>query len=106
MEVTESFSVLDRLKLLELLPAQGDITTLRIVRTLREELSFSESEHAELEFKVDGQNIHWNPLKDKGKSFSVGAKARQVIQASLKRASEEEKLGLDMVPLYERFVEE
>lgn len=102
----ETFKVLERLKLLDLLPAQGDITTLRIVRTLREELSFSEAEHAELEFKVDGQQIHWNAEKDKGKSVDIGAKAREVIVSALKRASQEQRLALDTVPLYERFVEE
>ena len=39
--------VLERLKLLEILPAQGDISTIKIVRELRESLSFKEDEHVQ-----------------------------------------------------------
>lgn len=40
-------SVLERLKLLECLPREGDYTTIKIVRELREALSFKENEHIE-----------------------------------------------------------
>lgn len=40
MELT----ILERLKLLEALPPQGDLLTLKIIRKLRESLSFSEEE--------------------------------------------------------------
>jgi hypothetical protein len=40
MELT----ILERVKLLELLPPQGDLLTLKILRKLRESLSFSEAE--------------------------------------------------------------
>lgn len=102
----EKLSVLERLKLLDFLPVTGDITTLRIVRQLREDLSFSEEEHSELEFKTSGDTVHWNPLADQGKTISLGPKAREVIALALKRASEAQKLGLDCVTLYDRFVEE
>ncbi len=54
-----NLSVLDRLLLLGLLPAEGDITTLRIIRTLREELSFTEQEHADLHLKQDEGRVTW-----------------------------------------------
>jgi len=37
-------TILERIKLLEVLPPQGDLTTLKILRKLRESLSFSEEE--------------------------------------------------------------
>jgi len=38
-------SVLERLKLLEVLPREGNITTIKICRELREALTFKEDEH-------------------------------------------------------------
>lgn len=37
-------SIMERIKLLEVLPQQGDLLTLKILRKLRESLSFSEEE--------------------------------------------------------------
>ena len=45
-------AVLERLKLLEILPREGDITTIKICRDLREALSFKENEHAEFGIEV------------------------------------------------------
>lgn len=102
----ETFTVLERLKLLDILPVQGDITTIRIVRTLREELSFSEEEHKLLDFQTDGATVSWNPEVKAEKQVEVGDKARQIITESLKKASSEQRLSLDMIELYERFVKE
>ncbi len=41
-------SVGERLQLLALLPSEGEITSLKILRKLRESLSFSEEEHRSL----------------------------------------------------------
>ena len=44
-----ALSVKDRLMLLGILPAESNLTTIRIVRELREGLSFSEGEHKDLQ---------------------------------------------------------
>ncbi len=49
MELT----IIERMKLVELLPPQGDILTLKIVRKLRETLSFSEEELKLMEVKYE-----------------------------------------------------
>ena len=64
MELT----IIERMKLLEILPAQESILTLKIVRKLRETLSFSENELKELDTRyefvcpfhgeVDGKPTH------------------------------------------------
>lgn len=41
----------ERLVLVTILPAEGDYTTLKLVRKLRESLSFSEEEHKQLNFR-------------------------------------------------------
>ena len=47
-------SVLERLKLLEVLPQAGDISTIKIVREVREALTFTEGEHTE--FGIETQD--------------------------------------------------
>jgi hypothetical protein len=45
-------NVIERLALLEVLPREGDFVTLKLVRKLRESLSFSEAEVKEINFNM------------------------------------------------------
>lgn len=46
--------------LLQLLPVSGNLTTIRIVRELRESLSFNEDEHEVLRFQtLPGDRVKW-----------------------------------------------
>jgi len=53
-------NVLDRLLLLNMLPAEGSYTNLKLVREVREGLSFTEEEHGHLNFKTENEQIKWN----------------------------------------------
>lgn len=102
---TEAMSVQDRLALLSVLPDKGNITTLRIVRVLRESLSFSEAEHATLELEMLPDTVRWNPEKENAaKEIELGDKARDVIVASLKQADGRKDLAELHLPLWDRFV--
>lgn len=96
----------ERLILLNILPKEGDITTLRIVRKLRDDLSFSEEEHAALQFRNEPEGrILWLEEKDVPKEVAIGEKAHDIIAATLKKLNEQKKLQDAHIPLYERFVE-
>jgi hypothetical protein len=99
-----TLTVLDRLLLLNLLPAEGDLTTLRIVRTLRESLSFTEDEHAAFHFKQDGAQVTWDAATETEKDIEIKPKALALIVSELQRLSAEKKLTAQTLPLYERFV--
>ncbi|MHC4067261.1 MAG: hypothetical protein ACYSUI_22540 [Planctomycetota bacterium] len=103
---TEKLSVQDRLALLSVLPDKGDITCLRIVRVLREELSFSEDEHASLQLEIKPDAVKWNQAHDVlDKEIELGDKARAVLVDSL-RAMDKRKILTELhIPLWERFVE-
>lgn len=100
------FHVAERIHLLNLLPAEGDITTLRIVRQLREALSFSEAEHTDFAMQVEGGRVTWDAAKAGAKDVEVGEKARSIIGAALQRASEAGKLSSDLVAVYDACVDE
>jgi len=80
-------TVLERLLVLRLLPRQGNLTTLRIVRELERELSFSEEEHAALQF-VNHENgaVTWKALGDKEKDVELGEVAHRLVLEGLAAA--------------------
>ena len=50
----------ERLILLNTLPSEGSIVTLRLLREFREDLSLSETEIKDLEFKQEGSSYVWD----------------------------------------------
>lgn len=99
-------SVPDRMGLLTILPAQGDITTLRIVRELREALSFSEAEHKELGLVVEGDSVRWDGLNHIDKDIEIGPKATAIITEALVARNAAKALADSHLPLWDMFVGE
>ena len=97
-------SVLDRLVLLNVLPKEGEITTLKVIRKLKDDLSFSEEEHKVLKFRQEGENLAWDELPDR--EIEIGEKATDVIVNAFKNLSKQGKLHVDYVEMYDRFVKE
>ena len=104
MEV--QFNVLERLVLSNVLPKEGNFTTLRLVRQLREALSFDELEHKKLGFIQDGEQVRWNENAKLVKGFKIGEKMMDLISDTLKKLDKDEKLRDEHFSLYEKFVEE
>lgn len=106
----EEFSVLERFQLLNgVLPAQGDITSIRLLRKFREALSFSEEEHQSLGFEQVPDRPGLTQWKDPGgimKNIEVGPKMRELIVQGLKAVSEAGKLSDHHLCLVDRFMPE
>lgn len=102
-------SVYERLALLTVLPEKGSYTTLKLMRTLREELSFSEEEHQTLDLQQvpDGKGgaiTQWHPDRLADKEIEIGPVMHQAIVDSLKRMDRQQTLTTEHMPLYERFM--
>ncbi len=98
--------VFDRLILLNILPKEGDFTTLKIVRKMREDLSFTEEEHKALDFKQENEGrIQWIQEADKPKEISIGERATDIIVEVLKKLNDDKKLQDQHYSLYEKFIE-
>ena len=118
-------NVAERLALLDILPREGDLTTIKLVRQLRENLSFTEREHAVLQFRAQDKHVQWlqnygegvpvpegmtreeamdalAELAD-GVSFDIGIKAVQVARETLEKLNEEGKLTEQHLGLCEKF---
>ena len=100
-------TVLERLVLLNVMPKEGNFTTLKLVRKFREELSFDEAENKALGFKQEGDQVKWNEAANIVKKFEIGddSKVRELIRDALKKLSDEKKLRDEHFTLYEKFVD-
>lgn len=98
-------SILDRLALLNALPKEGDITVLKVVRKLQDDLSFSEEEHKKLNFRQEDERLLWDDEGDMDREIEIGEKATDVIVRALRSLNEHGKLHIDAINVYERFVE-
>jgi hypothetical protein len=105
--VKMELSVKDRLLLNIILPNEGNITNLKIIRVLREELSFSEDENKALLFKTTEAGMAWNIAGEKTvgkKEVSIGEVATGLIKKALEKLNAEEKLTSEHIDLYDRFI--
>ena len=97
-------SVLERLLLLNLLPAEGSFTNLKLTRVTREDLSFTEEENKVLNFQQEGETLKWKDGAVGDKKIVIGEIVTQTIVKALKKLNDEEKLRDEHMSLYERFV--
>lgn len=111
-EKTYKLSLKDRGNLLDLLPREGNIVTLRIIRELQDKLGFSEAEIADYqitlaELGTSGKfRTTWNENGAKAiKCVKIGPQAEKIIVERLESLSEKRMLPIQWLDLYERFVE-
>jgi hypothetical protein len=102
MELT----VMDRLLLLNILPTEGDITTIRIVTQLRGDLSFSEQEHEDFKILNEEGQIKWDKTTELPKEVEIGTKANKIIVKALKKINDDGKLTAQFIALYDKFIPE
>jgi len=96
-------SVHERLLLLNMLPKEGDLTTIRLVRELRETLSFNEEEHAQLNFQQSGGQIRWQDGVVKAKDIDIGPKASDVVRDALAQMDKAGQLREEHLSLVDTF---
>ena len=127
-------SVLERLALLEVIPKEGDFVTLKLVRKLRESLSFSEAEVKEIDFNQNWKcpkcqkevsspdvpkcecgsymtatgSMTWDTQKGEKvlKEIHMGEKMMSMCITALKKLDNEKKLTESFFSLYEKFIKE
>jgi hypothetical protein len=98
-------STFDRITLLNVLADfHGDFLTLKIVRELKESLSFDEEEHRALGLKIEDGQAFWLSEADKPKDVPIGEKAAEIIRTLLLELDQKKMLTEDHYSLYERFI--
>lgn len=102
-----NLGVLDRLLLLNILPKEGNLVTLRVTRDLSRDLGFTEEELKDLNFVTNPNGgISW----DTGaaakivKEIEIGDTMLSIVVKELKKLDKEEKLSMEILDLYEKFI--
>lgn len=100
-------NVIERLLLNGLLPAQGTMLNLKMIRELKEDLSFSDEENKMLEFKEEEGKLHWNPEHvNYTKEIEIKDTMRDLIVKALKAKDEKEELLAEHESLWDKFIGE
>lgn len=98
-------TLLERLNLLNIMPEEGDLRTMRTIHRLRMDLAPTEQDVKAWEIVSEGNQIHWNAKKDTTAEIQVGELGREIILERFKELDSQKKITLQMIPLYERFLE-
>jgi hypothetical protein len=101
-------SLADRLKLIQILPEQGNAATLRVVLDFQTALAPSDQELTEWEIRneklPDGRDVTaWNNEKAKAKEIEITPARLNLIKDGLKKLDDSKSMALSMLPLYEKF---
>jgi len=96
-------SVLERLVAQSLIPKEADFTNLKLIRVAREKLSFDDAEQKTLNFRQESGQMVWNNgVPDQ--EIDLGETVTSMIVKELKRLDESNKLTMDHLGLYEKFI--
>jgi len=98
------FNVLERIMLASILPATFKFADYRILNELKTACAFSEKEQEDLGMTQEGDQINWKVTNSKDKEIMVGKRATEIVVTALKQLDKEEKLSVQLVSLYEKFV--
>ena len=98
-----------RFSLLELLPAKGGITTIRIVHELRQRLGIDAKEALDINLREEALGkamvIKWDNAT-KTRSFSFGGFEVKLIIEHLQKLQKDEVLEEKHLPLWDMFIPE
>jgi hypothetical protein len=94
---------IERLTILNVLPQETNYATLQIISNLNNLLSFSEEEFKEYNIKLEGNKINWDAEKEKENDILIGEKAFDLIQSSLKKLNDQNKLTQSHLSLCDKF---
>lgn len=97
------FTVSERIALLGILPKEGNFRTLKVVRQLREALSFDDEENKLLNFRQEGQMVRWEKEAVGVKEVEIGERMEDLITDTLNKLNKTEKLRDEHFTLCEKF---
>ena len=97
-------NVLERIKLMDILPKEGNLIYWKILKGLKEKISFTEEGITNYSIKVTDGKIFWNPQQDSGKDFELSDAEKGIIIDAFKKLNEQNKITEDILSLAEKFL--
>ena len=99
----------DRFVLLNILPQEGDITTIKIVHRLRMDLAPTEKEHKDYKIVEKQGQVMWDDVVEKKRGpqeKKIGPKAFVLIEEAFEKLNKEKKLTEGHLDTYMKFCDE
>lgn len=97
--------ILERIISMGLLPAEGDILTLRIRAKMIEKIGLSAEELKEYEVVQENGSVRWRNDLPQEKEIDLDPAEISLIKDALKKKNDEKKLTPEQMSLYEKIVE-
>ena len=102
MELT----VLERLVALGLLPPEGNVATLRLIRNLVEKVGLTAEEYEFYKVEEKDGNLLWDlQAEPQSNEFELKLVELNILREALEKLNSEEKLTSNHLSLYEKIVE-
>ena len=101
-------TVKQRIDLQSILPQQGDFLTVKMIRVLRESLSFSQSEHKLLKFvHHPNGSIEWDAKSAEKcvKEFEIPETIVNIIKEALEKLNASKQITEAHLDFYELFID-
>lgn len=102
-------TVYDRARIMQLLPKEGRMTTLKVADALRQLCELTDAEIDEWDNMALSERarsqVSRQPMADTAREFALTERMEALIHDELDRKEKESTLGLAFVDLYERFYE-
>lgn len=109
-------NVPERVALLQILPAEGDFTILKVLRDLQSDVGFKDEEHKTFKIRrlndkgeedPTGAQIQWDATEGlKEVEIKLGEKGKEIVKDALLGLDKTKKLRQAHYSLYEKFVQE
>lgn len=97
-------TVMDRLVVLNVLPQEGDIITVRTLHELHQKLGFSQEEQEACGLKDNGGSVTFDDTAVEEKEIEIGSKELVLIVEALQSLDAQKKLTASHLATWDKFV--
>ena len=95
--VQKALTIKDRFALIGILPKQGDIITMMMIRDLELKVTMNQAEREKHNFrKRPGGGWEWD-MADKRKKFTFSIAEMEMIRTEISDLDKQKKIGLDLL---------
>lgn len=96
-------SILERIILLNLLPKEGNIATIKTIKALSEVIALTEEEQKQCNFSSDDKGLKWDRTKEPTLDHEFSGPQTKLVVEQLEKLNEEKKILVEHLTLCEKF---
>ena len=99
-------NVHERLLLLNFLPKEGNLEDVKCLKELSAEVGFSKEDAEKIDLKKGAEsNLYtWDVKKEEEKEVKLSENSVKLVEKVLKKLNDENKLQVQFISVYEKFV--